>query len=50
MNTQWGKSCPYVEIDTTKIGSAGQHMYEGFVNYVSALFKCITEQIPEVLE
>jgi hypothetical protein len=50
MNTQWGKSAPYVEIDTSMIGSTGQSIYEGFVNYVNALQKCITEQMPDVLE
>ena len=50
MNTQWGKSAPYVEIDTSAIGSSGQTLYEGFVNYINALQSCITEQMPQVLE
>lgn len=50
LNTQWGKSAPYVEIDTSSIGSAGQNIYEGFVNYINALQSCVTEQIPQVLE
>lgn len=50
MNTQWGKSAPYVEINTSAIGATGQNMYEGFVNYINALQSCITEQMPGVLE
>ena len=50
MNTQWGKTAPYVEVDTSAIGHTGQQIYEAFVNYINALQSCITEQMPEVLE
>ena len=50
LNTQWGKTAPYVEIDTSSIGSTGQGIYEGFVNYINALQSCITVQMREVLE
>ena len=36
-------------MDTSGIESAGQNIYEGFVNYVNALQSCITEKIPTVL-
>lgn len=49
MKSQWGQSAPYFELDTSGIESAGQNMYEGFVNYVNALQSCITEQIPTVI-
>lgn len=50
LNTQWGKTAPYVEIDTSRIGEVGQQIFEGFVNYVNALQSCVTEQLPAVLE
>lgn len=50
LHTQWGSTAPYVEIDTTHIGNTGQMMYHGFVNYINALQKCVTEQIPDILE
>ena len=49
MKSQWGQTAPYFELDTSGIESAGQNIYEGFVNYVNALQSCITEQIPAVL-
>lgn len=49
VKTQWGKSAPYFELDTSGIESSGQVIYEGFVNYINALSSCITDQIPEVL-
>ena len=35
---------------TDEIGDVGQSIYEAFINYASALAKCITEQLPAVLE
>ena len=50
LNLQWGATAPYVELDVSSIGSTGQVIYEGFVNYVNALQSCVTEQMPAVLE
>lgn len=41
---------PFIDIRTDDIGDVGTAMYEAFVNYVSALTKCVTEQMPAVLE
>ncbi len=41
---------PFIDLRTDDIGDVGTAMYEAFVNYVSALTKCVTEQMPAVLE
>jgi len=50
LNTQWGKSAPFVEINTKALGASGTQCYDAFANYVKALQSCITEQMPKILE
>ena len=37
MKTQWGKSAPYVEMDTSAIGATGATMFKSFTDYINAL-------------
>ena len=37
---------PYVFINTGVLGSTGNALYEGFVNYAKALEACVTEKMP----
>jgi len=50
LKTQWGATCPYMELNTAGLESSSNQMYEGFVNYIKALNEVITAQIPDVLE
>jgi hypothetical protein len=37
-------------VNTSDLESTGQTIYEGFVNYVNALFQAVTSEMPKVLE
>ena len=50
LKTQWGKTAPYVEIDTTAIGTNGEIIFKSFIDFINALQACITEKMPAVLE
>lgn len=47
---EWNNGSPFVKLRTDQMEKSGQVIYEGFVNYVDALSKCVTEQLPSVLE
>eukprot|EP00347_Sterkiella_histriomuscorum_P007588 403348343 len=50
LGIEWKTGAPMVEIRTDDIGEAGVRIYESFVAYAMALEKCVTEQLPAVLE
>lgn len=50
LGIEWKTGAPMVEIRTDEIGDAGVRIYESFVNYATSLEKCVTEQLPAVLE
>lgn len=50
MGAEWKATAPYVTLEFDNIESTGKVIYEGFVNYIDALQKCVTEQLPTVLE
>jgi hypothetical protein len=47
---EWKAGAPFVELRLEEIGDAGKNIYEGFVSYAQAIQKCVTEQMPAVLE
>lgn len=50
LGIEWKTGAPMVEVRTDEIGEAGKNIYESFVKYAEALEKCVTEQLPAVLE
>jgi hypothetical protein len=50
LGIEWKTGAPMVEVRTDEIGDAGTKIYESFVNYAQSLEKCVTEQLPAVLE
>ena len=50
LGIEWKSGAPMVEVRTDQIGDSGKSIYEAFVNYALALEKCVTEQMPAVLE
>lgn len=50
LGIEWKTGAPMVEVRTDEIGDAGKQIYEAFVKYAEALEKCVTEQLPAVLE
>lgn len=50
LGIEWKTGAPMVEVRTDEIGETGKNIYESFVKYAEALEKCVTEQLPAVLE
>jgi hypothetical protein len=50
LGIEWKSGAPMVEVRTDEIGEVGTNIYEAFVKYAQALEKCVTEQLPAVLE
>ncbi len=50
LGIEWKAGAPMVEVRTDEIQGAGATIYEAFVKYAESLEKCVTEQLPVVLE
>ena len=49
LNAQFTAGPPFVGIDVKEIGSTGQAIYEGFINYIKALTECLTDKMPRIV-
>lgn len=50
LGIEWKTGAPMVDIRTDDIGEAGVRIFEAFTGYAMSLEKCVTEQLPAVLE